>query len=139
MSAAVFATSAASGHARLARRLWDATSEGDADALLGLYAPDVVWRSYGSNPLSREVKGSRAVLDELARFGEGVDDLSSALLDIFASERGAVIHYRVTARRGPKRLETEAVMLLRIEGGRVTRVCVIPGDQERNDRFWRVE
>jgi uncharacterized protein len=131
--------SAAHPNAGIARRMWDAASRGDAETLLRLYAADIVWHGYGSHPLSGEVKGAEAVLDLLARAGEDVDDLRSDALDILASERGAVIHYRLTAERGPKRLNTEVLMLLRIEGDRVTRVNVVPWDQASHDAFWQVE
>jgi ketosteroid isomerase-like protein len=123
----------------LARRLWEATSRGDAVALARIYAPDVVWRSYGNNPFSGEHKGVGAVLDLLARAGEDVDELRSEALDFYASERGAAIHYRTTADRGPKHMESENVLLLSIEGGLVARVAAIPVDAPATDAFWRVE
>ena len=41
-------------NARIARRLWEATSEGDANAIREILAPDVRWCSYDSGSLSGE-------------------------------------------------------------------------------------
>ena len=57
-------------NARIARRLWDATSEGDADAIREILAPDVRWHSYDSGILSGEFHGPDAVVDRLARSGD---------------------------------------------------------------------
>ena len=72
----------------------------------------------------------------LARVGELSDDLEASLVDILVSERGAVMRYRISARRGAKRLEIEHLLLVEIEGGRVEEAVFAPLDQDRYDRFW---
>jgi ketosteroid isomerase-like protein len=124
-------------NARIARRLWEATSEGDANAIREILAPDVRWCSYDSGSLSGELEGSDAVVDLLARSGEIVDDLCSTLVDIYASERGAVLHYKVVARRGGEELEMEILLVERTEAGRIVEVFTVPRDAERNTRFWQ--
>ncbi len=123
----------------VALRFWEALAEGDPDAVVALLSPDIVWRAHGDNPVAGEYRGPEKVLDYLARLGETVDELCSVLQDIFASERGAVIHYRVSARRGPKRLDNEFVMVLGIEAGRILDVTLVPADQRRSTAFWRLE
>ena len=127
-------------NAALARRLWQAISEGDGSALVGeLLAPDVVWRSYGDNPLAGEAKGVEASLERLARIGENVDELRTELREVYAGEHGAVIWARTHAERGPKVLDGHLLVHLRIEGGHIVSASVVAMDQRRNDEFWRVE
>ena len=123
---------------QVAKRLWDAAARSDVDALYRLYARDVVARTHGRNPLAGEVKGVRPVLEHAARAAEGVDDLRSELIDVYASDRGAVIHYRIAAERGASRLDDEALLLLTIVDGRIVRSEAVPLDQARNDAFWRL-
>ena len=125
-------------NAGLARRLWRAASEGNPDPVLEL-DPKGVWRTYGVNPNAGEFHGIDAVLRYLASSGEGVEDMRSELLDVMASERGAVIHYRVRAERGPKQLDGEFFLWLRIQDGVVTEVAAVPFDQAAADAFWRLE
>jgi hypothetical protein len=120
----------------LARRLWSAVAEGDADSVRSLLASGVTWRSFGRNALSGEYHGPDGVLDYLARVGESSDDLVSTLDGIFAGDQGAVITYHVEARRGGKRLDIDVVLVLRIAGGKIVRGTVVPMDQYQNDRFW---
>jgi ketosteroid isomerase-like protein len=123
----------------LARRFWLATAEGDPETILGMFSPNIVWRTYGDNPMAGEQHGPEKVLDYMARLGETVEELHSNLDDIFVSGRGAVIHYHVSARRGPKRLDNAYLMILSIEAERILEVTVVPTDQRRGDAFWRLE
>jgi ketosteroid isomerase-like protein len=103
-------------NARIARRLWEATSEGDANAIREILAPDVRWCSYDSGSLSGELEGSDAVVDLLARSGEIVDDL---------------------AQRGGEELEMEILLVQRTQAGRIVEVFTVPRDAQRNIRFWQ--
>ena len=126
-------------NAAIARRLWNAAARGDPDPLLELYAPDAVLRAYGDNPLSGEYKGGAGVVEYLIRAGEMVDDLRASLLDIYASDAGAVTRYRTKAARGAKRLDMVFLIAMRIEGGRVVETDVVATDQKRNDAFWAID
>jgi ketosteroid isomerase-like protein len=120
----------------LARELWAAAADGNADAMRGLLAEDVVWQSVGTNPLSGVRNGPDEVLDYLALVGESADELLSDIEEIFVNDEGAVVMYQVKARREAKSLEMEYFLLLRIEVGLVTRALMVPVDQYDNDRFW---
>ena len=100
----------------VARRFWEAAAAGDA----------------------RFLTQDRSRFD-LARLGETVDELRSELSEIFTSERGAVIHYRVSARRGLKRIDNELLMILIIEAGRILEATMVPADQRKSNEFWRLE
>lgn len=123
----------------IARRLWNAAAAGDGGGMTDLFAPDVVWHSHGRSEISGEYKGVRACLEYLARMAEVVEDLRSTPLGIYASEAGAVIHYRTEAHRGPKQLNSEGLMLLGVEGGRLVRVDTVPFDQAKGEAFWRLD
>jgi ketosteroid isomerase-like protein len=124
------------GHERLARELWSAVAEGDADSLRRLLAPDVVWRSIGLNPLSGDYRGPDDVVAYFAEIGHRVDELSSNLEQIWTGTDGAIVGYRVTARRGAETLEMDYLMRIRIRDGLIAGAVVIPLDQRVNDDFW---
>ena len=126
-------------NAVVARRMWESFGAGDVEGLEQVLAPDVLWRAYGSNPYTGEVKGLRQMLNHLARSGETVDELRSEVREIFAGEGGAVIWATTDAARGPKVLHVDYLLLLRIAEGRVYEVSSVPMDQRHNDEFWRLQ
>jgi ketosteroid isomerase-like protein len=99
--------------------------------------PDVRWRTSGDNPFAGESKSAADFLTLLASFAEAVDDLRMELCDIFASDRGAVLHYQAVAERGPDLLECEYLILMHIEDGLIVDAVTIALDTDRNDAFWR--
>jgi ketosteroid isomerase-like protein len=121
---------------RLARAIWAATSTGDADALREQLAPDVVWNAHSAGSLSGEYGGVEAVIELLARAGDLVDDLRVDLSDMLVSNRGAVVSYHLTARRGDRVLDTDMLLVSHIREGRVTEVFTVPVDAVESDRFW---
>lgn len=125
-------------HREIARRLWDAASTGDPDPVLQFH-PQVIWRSYGSSPSAGTYRGIDEVLHYLSSSGESVEDMHSELVEILVSGLGAILHYRTSARRGPKQLECQFFLWLRIENGVVCEVAAVPWDQAANDAFWRLE
>lgn len=123
-------------HRELAHRVWDATARGDVDTLLQIYAPDVVMWVRGRNPLCGEYKGTTAVLGQFARSAELVDELCLDLLEVYSSEDGALLRYRVEASRGELRLDAEFHLSFRVAAGRIYEVEIVATDQERADAFW---
>jgi hypothetical protein len=124
-------------HAALMRRLWNAAARGDAEGVCDAYGPGAVLRAHGDNALAGEYKGGRAIIDYLARSAELVDDLRSELIEVYASDRGAVIHYRTIADRGPRHLDMEYLFIGRVANGRIVEVDLLPTDLPRHDAFWR--
>lgn len=123
-------------NAEIARQLWLATAKGDAEGLRGLLSPNVRWTSHSAGDLSDAVEGPDAVIGLLARSGELVEELRSDVIDIFASDRGAVIHYRLRAERSGLRLDLEVVLIARIAQGVIVDVQTIPSDARANQAFW---
>jgi ketosteroid isomerase-like protein len=120
----------------LARALWSAIAEGDAEALALLLAEDVTWRMVGMNPLSGSYHGPDEVVDYLARVGETADEFASQLDSIFVNDDGAVIALHVSATRDGKSLEMDYLTRLRVQGGVVVETLMVPVDPRRNDEFW---
>jgi ketosteroid isomerase-like protein len=123
-------------HLAVARNLWATIADGDAEAVRALLCDNVVWRSVGLNPLSGTYEGPDELLDYLARVGESVDELTSRMSDVMVSEAGAIICYRVTARRPSKELEMDYLLRLGIRDGRIAECLLVPVDQRKNDDFW---
>lgn len=126
----------ASFHASLARRVWSLVSESDADSLRALFAPDVEWRTYSSGFLNGEIRGPDAVVDLFARAGELTDDLQADLIDVFASDRGAILYYRIRALRSTNSLDIETLLVLEIDEGLITSVLAMPLDASHSNEFW---
>jgi len=120
----------------IARRLWNAIARADATGIRALLSEKPVWQMPGTSPLAGTYVGVDEVLHFLARVGELTDDLRADVIDIFVSERGAVVHYRIHAVRGRQLLETEHLFMLRIVAGRVVAATFAPLDQQRYDRFF---
>ena len=122
-------------NAAIAQRIWSATASGDANSLCQFLAEDVVWKTYGNNPLAGEYKGRPAVIEYLARVGNSVDEFIAELKDIYVSETGAMVHYHVTAERGPKTVATDYLLMVKIADGKAIAFSAVPTDQHQNDEF----
>jgi ketosteroid isomerase-like protein len=123
-------------HLTLARTIWSAVADGDAEALGLLLAEDVRWNATGNNRLSGVLQGPAEVVDYLARIGEDVDEFASKLEGIYINDEGAVVVYHVSARRGEQSLETLFVTRLTVRDGVVVDALQVPVDQRANDEFW---
>jgi len=123
-------------HFTLARTLWSAIADGDAEALGLLLAEDVTWCAVGLNPLSGVYQGPDEVLDYLARVGEMTDEFSSRLESIYINDEGAVVIHHVSARRGGRSLEMDFLTRLSVRNAVVVEALMLPIDQRENDEFW---
>ncbi len=123
-------------HLDLALSLWQATSESDVDRLEQILDPAVTWTFVHSPSLDGEAKGVDQVISSLARTGELVDDLSGELIDVYASDHGAVLFYRLEASRGPCSLSTDVLLQIEIDRGRVVAGRAMPTRSEENRTFW---
>jgi ketosteroid isomerase-like protein len=95
-----------------------------------------VWRMPGDSLVAGTYVGADAVLEFMTRVGELTDDLHSDLVDVFVSDRGAVLRYVIHATRGARRLDTEHLFVIRVVEGRITEAGFAPADQTRYDRFF---
>jgi ketosteroid isomerase-like protein len=124
-------------HVTLARALWTAVADSDAEAIRLLLAEDVLWRSVGQNPLAGDYRGPAGVLDYLASAGESVDRLQSSLLDVYLGNDGAILWYHVEAKRGRKTLSMDFALRIGVREARIAEALVVPVDQRKNDAFWK--
>jgi len=123
-------------HFTLARTLWSAIADGDAETLGLLFAEDVTWRGVGLNPLAGTYHGPDEVLDYLASVGELTDEFSSRLKSIYVNDEGAVVIYHVSAIRDGRSLEMDHLTRLDVRNGVVVEALTVPVDQRVNDEFW---
>jgi len=123
-------------HLDLALGLWQATSESDVARLKRILDPSVTWSISDSGALDGEAHGVEDVIAALARSGELVDDLCIDLIDVYASDRGAVLHYQFDAWRGPQTLHTDMLLKIDIRDGRVVAGRVTPMRPQASRRFW---
>ena len=123
-------------HERVARELWRAVSEGDAEALGRVFTDDVAWHASGRGSKSGTFRGPEAVLDYLASLGEDSERFDSTLVDILVGQNHTALLTRLTGERGDRKLETGFVFLLQIEGERIAEVWAVPRDQHAIDEFW---
>jgi ketosteroid isomerase-like protein len=126
-----------SANARIARRMWDALSRGDADAFFEIASPELRWVVHGDNPFGGEVKGPQAVIDHFASYTDVVEDLRLEARDFYGGESGAVIHWTLFVHRGNDFLTCDYLTRLTVAGGLVVTGESVPVDPRRVDAFWR--
>jgi ketosteroid isomerase-like protein len=124
-------------HAKLARIAWEAVSASDVDTLGRVCSPDLVWHASGRGPRSGDYRGQGAVLDYLATIGDAAERFDSRLDHVLVNENLVAVLFHVTGRRRGRVLDTDFILLFRIEGGRIAEVWAIPRDQHAVDEFWR--
>ena len=123
-------------HHDVVERLWNAIAGSESEILSELLDDKSCWRMSGRSPVAGTYIGQEEILQFLALVGELTTDLHAELLDVFVSDRGAVLRYSVVAERGSRRLETEQLLLLEIENDRITEAIFAPIDQAEYDRFF---
>ena len=123
-------------HALLAKVVWEAVSAGDVDALAEVCSEDLVWRASGRGRRAGTHRGREAVLAYLASIGEDVDRFDLTLEDILVGGEYVSVLFRVSGLRKSRRLETNFILLFRIEGSRLAEVWSVPRDQYAVDEFW---
>ncbi len=123
-------------HAKLARIAWRAAADGDVATLSRVCAEDLAWHASGRGPRAGVYRGQPAVFDYLASIGEAAERFDSDLEDLLVGEDKVAVLFRIRGRRGERRLDTQFVLLFRIESGRIAEVWAIPRDQYAIDEFW---
>ena len=123
-------------HIEIGRRLWRATSLADTDTIRHLLSPDIIWRNRASGVFSGCIHGPEGVIDMLARAGELVDSLTSKLIDIYANDRGFILHYQLQAEHESSSLDTQILLMMKVHEGRVIEANTIPIDASPLDQFW---
>ena len=110
----------------LVRRVFDAYSRGDIQALLTDVSPGVVWHVPGRGPLAGDHAGLEAVRAHFAR----VAGLSGSthrveLHDVIGNDDHVVALHAARAERGGKRLDLNALHLFHVRDGMITEVRAV--------------
>ncbi len=122
-------------NARLARRCWQAVSEGDVAALAMLWDEKLVWHATGGSPWRGDHRGREDVLDFLATLGER-SDIDASLVDVLASETRFLIFFHVSMRREERRAEVDYACMGRVENGLIAEMWTFPFDVDAVAGFW---
>ena len=120
----------------LAQRAWEAVAAGDTEALQQVWAPNIVWHVTGMNPWTGAHVGHAAVCDYLADVGEAGEAYDTRLDDLLVSKDRLVMVCHVTARRGKRTVETDQVLMARVEGGQIAEVWTVPLNPSAFEGFW---
>lgn len=116
--------------AALYRRIFDATRDGDVEALEAVLSPEVVWHEAGSD---EPIRGREAVLDRLRGMLGAAADLNAVELhDVLASDEHTVALVQATIRAGEREVSYPVVEVLHVEDGMVSErwsmMDAVPGD-----------
>ena len=120
----------------IARQAWEAVSTDDVESLARVSTAAVVWHASGRGIRAGTHRGRRAVMDYLASLGDDVDSLSLDLVDVLTGDLRTALLVRLTGARHGKELDTQFVVLLRMEERKIAEVWSMPNDQYLVDEFW---
>ncbi|HAC78710.1 MAG: nuclear transport factor 2 family protein [Candidatus Binatia bacterium] len=120
----------------IARQAWEAVSTADVESLARVSTAAVVWHASGRGIRAGTHRGRRAVMDYLASLGDDVDSLSLDLVDVLTGDLRTALLVRLTGARHGKELDTQFVVLLRMEERKIAEVWSMPNDQYLVDEFW---
>ena len=127
-----------SGHpyAKLARSAWEAAAAGDTEALRRLCTPDLLWHASGRGPRSGVHRGLEQVFVYLAAIGDAAERFDSQLERVLVGDDRVAVLFHVVGRRGSRTLDTDFILLFRIEDERIAEIWAVPRDQYAVDEFW---
>ena len=118
------------------RRGYEAFNSGDVDALVELFAEDIVWHVPGSSKLAGDHIGRDATLAMFGAYGAAAEGtLEANLIDVMASDDNVTGWATDTAATATRSLETSAVVIFAIRDGKVTEAWHHFGDQDAFDAF----
>jgi ketosteroid isomerase-like protein len=121
----------------LLRSLYAAFSRRDLSTVRSLFADDIVFHQPGSNPTSGDYQGVDGVLGLLGTLAERSGGTFRAEVhDVLASDQHAVGLLRVTAQRGPRKVDVPVVHVWHVRDGKLAEAWAHPADQSVLDEFW---
>ena len=123
-------------HRLIAERLWTAIADAEIGRLAELLDDKSMWRMSGRSPLAGSYVGADEVLRFMALVGDLASELRSDLIDIYVSDRGAVMRYSVHATRENRQLDTQQLLILDIEEDRIVEATFAQTDPVDYDRFF---
>ena len=124
-------------NATLARSAWEAVSASDLDTLSHVCSEDLVWHASGRGSRSGDYRGLTAAFDYLAAIGDAAERFDSRLDHVLVNENLVAVLFHVTGTRRSRVLDTDFILLFRVEARRIAEVWAVPRDQHAIDEFWR--
>jgi ketosteroid isomerase-like protein len=122
--------------ADVVRRLTQALSTRDTEAVAGLLADDVVYHFPGNNPLSGTYRGRDEVMAFFHRFPTMLDGPPTVEThDVLASEAHGADLSELSAERGGRRHAWRAIRIYHLAEDRIAEVFVTIDDQGAFDAF----
>jgi ketosteroid isomerase-like protein len=122
----------------LVRRAYAAFNAGDADALVEVFAADIVHAVPGSSAIAGSHKGTQDVLTMYGRLAElSGGSVRVELEDLLSDgENRVVAIHRTTAERDGQTMSEREVLLITIVDGKVAEIQDFFTDIKRIDSFW---
>jgi ketosteroid isomerase-like protein len=113
-----------------------AFNRGDVDALIELFAEDIVWHFPGTSKIAGEHIGRDACLAMLGAYGAASGGtLQANLIDVMASDDRVAGLANDTASRDGRTLNVDAVVIFTLRDGKVTEARHLFDDQASVDAF----
>jgi uncharacterized protein len=123
--------------AKIARKLFEAVTSGDAATIQSLQADDIVVHIPGNNQLSGTHKGKSEMATTLGKMKTLTDGtIKRELHDITSSDTHAVVLSRITAQRGGKAFSYNAAIVLDVRDGKVAEQWMLNDDQATVDQVF---
>jgi ketosteroid isomerase-like protein len=123
-------------HPNVARikNVYAAFAKGDLAALNDVFAEDLVWHDCGRNQLSGDYRGREAVFQYFGKVMEVTEgSLHLDLHSVLADDEHGVALMTISASRGGRSFNGNAVDVMHLRDGKVVEVWAIPTDQYTYD------
>lgn len=109
----------------IARKGYAAFESGDVQAVMDLFADDIVWHIFGKSPLAGDYRGKPAVMELFGRYLGMLDSQQTEVHDIVANDQHTVVMGTVTLKRKGTTLESKVTDVIH------------PDSEGRVKEFWR--
>lgn len=124
-------------NAILLRDGYIAFAKGDLDYIGALFAPDIVHRVPGRNPLSGDYRTREEVLGFYVRLFElSGGTFRTEPYAIMANDLHGVALVQAFAERPGRTLDCRGVDIFRFRHGKITEIRSVPEDMYTDDAFW---
>ena len=118
------------------RQGYEAFNRGDVDALVDLFAEDLVWHFPGTSKLAGDHVGRDACLAMLGEYGAASGGtLQAEVVDVMASDEHVTGWARDTASAGGRTLDVDSLVVFTMRDGKVTEARHLVADQAALDAF----
>ncbi len=121
----------------LLRRGYAAFGAGDVDAVLSLFADDIVWHSGGVNQLAGDYRGHEEVMGFFGRLMEVTGGtFRMEIHDVLAGDQHGAVLVTAHGEREGQTLAMREVDVWHLAGGKATEFWAFPEDSAELDRFF---